>query len=58
MRPELDIYGIYLPTLAVLALGAYFANSVLQRRWRAPASIVLYGTDLCLMLPCTSAFSA
>ncbi|MDH7791403.1 DUF1656 domain-containing protein [Ochrobactrum sp. AN78] len=30
MRPELDIYGIYLPTLAVLALGAYFTNSVLQ----------------------------
>jgi hypothetical protein len=31
MRPEFDIYGIYLPSLAVLALGAYFANSLMQR---------------------------
>ncbi|MBR7653118.1 DUF1656 domain-containing protein [Brucella oryzae] len=31
MQPELDIYGIYIPTLCVMALGAYFANSVMQR---------------------------
>ncbi|WP_343315308.1 DUF1656 domain-containing protein [Brucella sp. BE17] len=31
MRPELDIYGIYVPTLALLALCAYFANVMMQR---------------------------
>ncbi len=31
MRPELDLYGIYVPTLAVVALGAYFANVMAQR---------------------------
>ncbi|KAB2731271.1 hypothetical protein CN878_18520 [Ochrobactrum sp. 695/2009] len=31
MQPELDIYGIYIPTLGVLALGAYFANTIMQR---------------------------
>ncbi|KAB2770809.1 DUF1656 domain-containing protein [Brucella anthropi] len=31
MQPELDIYGIYIPTLGVLALGAYFASTVMQR---------------------------
>lgn len=31
MQPDLDIYGIYIPTLGVLALAAYFANSVMQR---------------------------
>ncbi|MBB5700985.1 hypothetical protein FHS76_000834 [Ochrobactrum daejeonense] len=31
MQPELDIYGIYIPTLGVLALGAYFANTLMQR---------------------------
>ncbi|GGB02809.1 hypothetical protein GCM10011491_33680 [Brucella endophytica] len=31
MRPELDIYGIYIPTLGVLALLAYFANGLMQR---------------------------
>ena len=31
MQPELDIYGIYIPTLGVLALGAYFVNTVMQR---------------------------
>ncbi|MBN9045928.1 MAG: DUF1656 domain-containing protein [Rhizobiales bacterium] len=31
MRPELDIYGIYIPTIGALALGAYFVNVLLQR---------------------------
>lgn len=31
MQPELDIYGIYIQTLGVLALGAYFANTIMQR---------------------------
>lgn len=31
MQPELEIYGIYIPTLGVLALGAYFANTFMQR---------------------------
>ncbi|NNU61930.1 DUF1656 domain-containing protein [Ochrobactrum soli] len=31
MRPELDIYGIYIPTLGVLALGAYVLNTIMQR---------------------------
>ena len=30
MQPELDIYGIYIPTLGVLALGGYFADTVMQ----------------------------
>ena len=31
MQPEFDIYGTYIPTLGVLALGAYFINSLMQR---------------------------
>ena len=31
MRPELDIYGIYLPSIAVLALLAYITNTFMQR---------------------------
>ena len=31
MRPELDIYGIFIPTLGVLALGAYVLNTIMQR---------------------------
>ncbi len=31
MQPDLDIYGIYVPTLGLLALLAYFANTAMQR---------------------------
>ncbi|APX68679.1 MULTISPECIES: DUF1656 domain-containing protein [unclassified Brucella] len=31
MQPEFDIYGIYVPSLGLLALAAYFANTLMQR---------------------------
>ncbi|MRN66046.1 DUF1656 domain-containing protein [Brucella sp. 10RB9213] len=31
MHPEFDIYGIYIPSLGLLALAAYFANTLMQR---------------------------
>ncbi|MHC5305706.1 DUF1656 domain-containing protein [Bartonella sp. LJL80] len=30
MNPEIDIYGVYLPTLGILALISYFINIGLQ----------------------------
>ncbi len=31
MKPELDIYGIYIPTIGALALLAYVVNTAMQR---------------------------
>ena len=31
MNPEVDIYGVYIPTLGVLALVSYFLNVGLQK---------------------------
>lgn len=31
MKPELDIYGVFIPTLALLALVAYLLNTALRR---------------------------
>jgi hypothetical protein len=31
MKPELDIYGVFIPTLALLALLAYLLSTVLRR---------------------------
>ena len=31
MKPVLDLYGVYLPTLTGLALAAYLLNTVLKR---------------------------
>ncbi len=31
MTPELDIYGIYVPTIGVLALACFFASALARR---------------------------
>jgi hypothetical protein len=31
MRPELDLYGVFVPTLAAIAVVAFFLNSILRR---------------------------
>ena len=31
MNPEVDIYGVYIPTIGILALVSYFLNVALQR---------------------------
>jgi hypothetical protein len=31
MKPELDIYGVFIPTLALLALVAFLLSTVLRR---------------------------
>ena len=31
MRPDIDIYGVFLPTLGAIAFAAYLLNSVLRR---------------------------
>jgi uncharacterized membrane protein len=31
MRPEVDIYGVYIPTLGAMAIVAFFLNSILRR---------------------------
>ncbi|MBO9125206.1 MULTISPECIES: DUF1656 domain-containing protein [unclassified Rhizobium] len=31
MRPELDLYGVFIPTLAAIAVVAFFLNSILRR---------------------------
>jgi hypothetical protein len=31
MKPEFDIYGVFIPTLALLALAAYLLSIVLRR---------------------------
>ncbi|WP_297322069.1 DUF1656 domain-containing protein [uncultured Bartonella sp.] len=39
MNPEIDIYGVYIPTIGILALVSYFLNVALQKfilrkRWQ------------------------
>jgi Protein of unknown function (DUF1656) len=31
MRPEVDIYGVYIPTLGAMAVVAFFINAILRR---------------------------
>jgi hypothetical protein len=31
MRPEIDLYGVFVPTLAAIAVAAFFLNSILRR---------------------------
>ncbi len=31
MRPDIDIYGVFVPTLGAIALVAYLLNAVLRR---------------------------
>ncbi|MBO9096725.1 MULTISPECIES: DUF1656 domain-containing protein [unclassified Rhizobium] len=31
MRPEVDIYGVYIPTLGAMAVIAFFINAILRR---------------------------
>jgi hypothetical protein len=31
MRPEVDIYGVYIPTLGAMAIVAFFINAILRR---------------------------
>ncbi|MBB3967208.1 DUF1656 domain-containing protein [Rhizobium metallidurans] len=31
MRPELNLYGVFIPTLAAIAVAAFFLNSILRR---------------------------
>lgn len=31
MNPEVDIYGVYIPTIGILALISYFLNVALQK---------------------------
>ncbi|OWV82900.1 hypothetical protein ATY81_13620 [Rhizobium sp. R72] len=31
MRPDIDIYGIFIPTLGAIALVAYLLNAILRR---------------------------
>jgi len=31
MRPEVDIYGVYIPTLGALAIIAFVINAILRR---------------------------
>jgi hypothetical protein len=31
MRPEIDLYGVFVPTLAAIAVVAFFLNSILRR---------------------------
>ncbi|EPE98046.1 DUF1656 domain-containing protein [Rhizobium grahamii] len=31
MRPDIDIYGVFIPTLGAIAFAAYLLNSVLRR---------------------------
>ena len=31
MRPDIDIYGVFIPTLGAIALVAYLLNAVLRR---------------------------
>jgi len=31
MRPDIDIYGVFIPTLGVIALVAYLLNAILRR---------------------------
>jgi hypothetical protein len=31
MRPEIDLYGVFVPTLAAIAVAAFILNSILRR---------------------------
>lgn len=31
MRPEMDLYGVFIPTLGAIAVVAFFLNAVLRR---------------------------
>jgi uncharacterized membrane protein len=31
MRPEVDIYGVYIPTLGAMAIVAFFLSAILRR---------------------------
>ncbi|KQV81955.1 DUF1656 domain-containing protein [Rhizobium sp. Root1220] len=31
MRPEIDLYGVFIPTLAAIAVAAYLLNGILRR---------------------------
>ncbi|MEK1873482.1 MAG: DUF1656 domain-containing protein [Rhizobium altiplani] len=31
MRPDIDIYGVFLPTLGAIAFAAYLLNAILRR---------------------------
>ncbi|MBW9115179.1 DUF1656 domain-containing protein [Rhizobium cauense] len=31
MRPDIDIYGVFIPTLGAIALVAYLLNAILRR---------------------------
>ncbi|MBZ5762877.1 MULTISPECIES: DUF1656 domain-containing protein [Rhizobium] len=31
MRPEVDIYGVYIPTLGAMAVIAFFINAILRQ---------------------------
>ncbi|QRM53207.1 DUF1656 domain-containing protein [Sinorhizobium sp. BG8] len=31
MRPELDIYGVFIPTLGAIALASFVVNAILRR---------------------------
>lgn len=31
MRPEIDIYGVFIPTLGAIALVCFFINAILRR---------------------------
>ena len=31
MRPELDLYGVFIPTLGGIAIAAFFLNAILRR---------------------------
>jgi hypothetical protein len=31
MRPEIDLYGVFIPTLAAIAVAAFVLNSILRR---------------------------
>ncbi|CDM58779.1 hypothetical protein J2W42_004215 [Rhizobium tibeticum] len=31
MRPDIDIYGVFIPTLAAIAFAAYLLNAILRR---------------------------
>ncbi|ENR75158.1 hypothetical protein B983_02439 [Brucella abortus 67/93] len=57
MHPEFDIYGIYIPSLGLLALAAYFANTLMQRLL-ARVHFYRFVWHRLSMPPCISAFSA
>lgn len=31
MRPEINIYGVFIPTLAIIAIASFFINALLRR---------------------------